>query len=72
MKDFIDRVYSGKKIIKHEDGTTETVNVRVKYLGEGYCQLLSGDIKKGDILTYTKSGANMMMMGMPGGNQGGR
>ncbi|MDD7271669.1 MAG: efflux RND transporter periplasmic adaptor subunit [Spirochaetales bacterium] len=57
---------------KNADGTTETVNVRVKYLGEGYCQLLSGDIKKGDILTYTKSGANMMMMGMPGGNQGGR
>ena len=56
---------------KNADGTTETVNVRVKYLGEGYCQLLSGDIKKGDILTYTKSGANMMM-GMPGGNQGGR
>ena len=23
LKDFIDRVYSGKKIIKHEDGTTE-------------------------------------------------
>lgn len=27
LKDFIDRVYSGKKIIKHEDGTTETVTI---------------------------------------------
>lgn len=56
---------------KNADGSSETVNVRVKYLGEGYCQLLSGDLKKGDILTYTKSSANMMMGGMPGGNQGG-
>lgn len=27
MIDFIDRVSSGKKIIKHEDGTTETVTI---------------------------------------------
>ena len=27
MKDFIDRVYSGKKIIKYENGTTETVTI---------------------------------------------
>ena len=58
---------------KNADGTTETVSIRVKYLGEGYCQLLSGDLKKGDILTYTKS-ASSMMMGMPssGSKQGGR
>ena len=58
---------------KNADGTTETVSIRVKYLGEGYCQLLSGDLKKGDILTYTKS-ASSMMMGMPSGGakQGGR
>ena len=57
---------------KKADGTTETVNVRVKYLGEGYCQLLSGDLNKGDTIVYQKSGANMMMGGMAGGNQGGR
>lgn len=27
MIDFIDRVYSGKKIIKYENGTTETVTI---------------------------------------------
>lgn len=27
MIDFIDRVYSGKKVIKYEDGTTETVTI---------------------------------------------
>lgn len=27
LKEFIDRVYSGKKIIKHENGTTETVTI---------------------------------------------
>ena len=27
LKDFIDRVYSGKKIITHENGTTETVTI---------------------------------------------
>ena len=27
MVDFIDRVYSGKKIIKYENGTTETVTI---------------------------------------------
>ena len=27
LKDFIDRVYSGKKIIKYEDGTTEAVTI---------------------------------------------
>lgn len=27
MKDFIDRVSSGKKIIKYENGTTETVTI---------------------------------------------
>ena len=27
LKDFIDRVFSGKKIIKHENGTTEVVTI---------------------------------------------
>ena len=27
LKEFIDRVYSGKKIIKYENGTTETVTI---------------------------------------------
>ena len=56
--------------------TSETVTVRVKYLGEGYCQLVSGDLKVGDVLTYTKSGMDAMSMmmggGAPSGNGRGR
>ena len=55
--------------------TSETVTVRVKYLGEGYCQLISGDLKVGDILTYTKRGIDAMGMmggGAPEGNPRGR
>ncbi len=44
-----------KKIGEDE---TETVNVKVKYLGEGMCQLLDGDLKKGDVLIYYRSGDN--------------
>ncbi len=44
------------------DGTTETVSVRVQYLGEGTCQLLSGNLQEGDTLVYTRSSS--MMPGM--------
>ncbi len=44
---------------KRADGTTETVSVRVKYLGEGLCQVLSSDLVPGDVLVYTaRSGSN--------------
>lgn len=46
------------------DGTTETVPVSVKYLGEGYAQLLSGNLSVGDTLVYERSNSSMgMMMG---------
>lgn len=44
------------------DGTTETVTVRVQYLGEGACQLLSGNLAEGDTLVYTRSSSGMMSM----------
>lgn len=46
------------------DGSTETVNVMVKYLGEGTCQLVSGNLAEGDTLVYERSTGGMMGMGM--------
>lgn len=43
----------------NEDGTTETVNVTVKYLGENLYQILDGDIKSGDTVVYTRSGTGI-------------
>ncbi len=34
---------------------TKTVEVKIKYLGEGMCQLLDGDLKAGDVLVYYRS-----------------
>ena len=46
------------------DGSTETVPVSVKYLGEGFTQLLSGNLSVGDTLVYERSNSSMgMMMG---------
>ena len=60
---------------KLADGTTTTVPVTVKYLGEGISQLLSGDLKVGDTLivkkTNTSTSALVSMTG-PGGIGGGR
>lgn len=52
---------------KVDDGTSETVTVNVKYLGEGYVQIISGDIKEGDTVVYTKTTSNGFsgMMAMP-------
>jgi multidrug efflux pump subunit AcrA (membrane-fusion protein) len=38
-----------------EDGSTQTVTVQVKYLGENLYQILSGDVKDGDTVIYTRS-----------------
>ena len=46
----------------NDDGTTETVTVGVKYLGEGTCQLLAGSLQEGDILVYERQSGNPMMM----------
>ena len=46
------------------DGGTETVSVRVKYLGEGLCQVLSSDLVPGDVLVYRARSGGMPMMRM--------
>jgi multidrug efflux pump subunit AcrA (membrane-fusion protein) len=40
---------------KLEDGTKQTIVVTVKYLGEGICQLLTGDLKVGDTVIVRKT-----------------
>ncbi len=53
---------------KKTESGTERVSVRVEYLGEGYCRVLSGDIEAGDILVYqAASSAEPGMPMMPGG-----
>lgn len=52
---------------KTSDGGTESVTVRVKYLGEGYCQVLSGPLAEGDILVYQQSATSTDMFGGGGG-----
>ena len=42
------------------DGTTETLSVSVKYLGEGTCQLLAGSLQEGDTLVYTRQSSGLM------------
>lgn len=62
---------------KLADGTTSTVSVTVKYLGEGISQLLSGDLKVGDTLIIKKtdtSASALVTMSTgtgPGGGMGG-
>ena len=52
---------------KLSDGSTETVQVQVQYLGENLVQILSSNIHEGDVLVYqTKSGMNSMMRMMGG------
>ncbi len=58
-----DGVYTVTKL--NEDGSTQTVTVQVKYLGENIYQILSGDIKSGDTLVYdTTTGLGSLMMNM--------
>jgi RND family efflux transporter MFP subunit len=40
---------------KGSDGNLTDIEVKVRYLGEGKCQLLSGDVKVGDTLVIKKS-----------------
>lgn len=57
-----------------EDGTTETVVVQVKYLGENLYQVLDG-LENGDTLVYStsggQSGLESLFNGMTGGMGGG-
>lgn len=41
--------------LKNADGSTEKRDVKVKYLGEGLCQILSG-LEAGDVVTYEQVG----------------
>ena len=47
--------------LKKGDGTSEVRQVKVKYLGEGLCQILSG-LEAGDVVTYEQVGGLMAMM----------
>lgn len=44
----------------NEDGSTQTVPVIVKYLGENLYQIVSGDVKDGDTVVYSRSGSGIM------------
>lgn len=55
---------------KKADGTTETVTVMVKYLGEGFCQVLSSNLQVGDTLVYTASSGSSLFPMMGGGGPG--
>lgn len=62
---------------KMPDGSTKTVTVTVKYLGEGICQILGGDLKVGDTVIVRKSmlpsdTASSMMVSVGGGPGGPR
>ena len=63
-------------IKKLADGTTKSVVVTVKYLGEGISQLLSGELKVGDTLIVRRTDTNAsafaaMSGGPPTGGGGG-
>ena len=47
--------------LKKGDGSTEVVPVKVKYLGEGLCQIISG-LSAGDVVTYEKVGGLLALM----------
>lgn len=49
--------------VKNSDGSTTDRTVKVKYLGEGMCQVISG-LEKDEVIVYEQSSANMMNMMM--------
>lgn len=53
------------------DGSTETVVVTVKYLGENLYQILAGDVKDGDVLVYNNSTDWSSLVNMATGGRGG-
>ncbi|MGI5908819.1 MAG: efflux RND transporter periplasmic adaptor subunit [Sphaerochaetaceae bacterium] len=59
---------------KNDDGTYTTVQVSVKYLGEGVSQLVSGDLEVGDTVKLnnaTTESTQTQSMGMGGAPSGG-
>ena len=40
-----------------EDGTTERVQIQVKYLGENLYQIVGGNVKDGDTVVYNRTGS---------------
>lgn len=52
--------------LKKADGSTSTKEVRVKYLGEGMCQVISG-LQAGDVVSYEQTSSNMVNRMMGGG-----
>ena len=56
---------------KLADGTTKSVAVTVKYLGEGISQLLTGDLKVGDTLIVRRTDTNASAFATMTGGGGG-
>ena len=55
---------------KGSDGNPVTVEVTSSYLGEGMSQILSGNLKAGDILLMTPTQNNIFSIGVPGARMG--
>lgn len=53
-----------------EDGSTETVQIQVKYLGENTYQITGGNIKEGDTVVYKRSGTGIEGLMNKMGNMG--
>ncbi len=51
---------------KLDDGSTETLQVQVQYLGENLVQILSSNISEGDVLVYQTRSTSDPMMRMMG------
>ena len=52
--------------VRRSDGSAETVSVRTEYLGEGLSEVLSGNLKEGDVLLYS-SVSQLGAFAPPGG-----
>jgi multidrug efflux pump subunit AcrA (membrane-fusion protein) len=55
---------------KGPDGNPVSVEVTTSYLGEGMSQILSGNLKAGDILLMRQSESGTLSFGMPGARIG--
>ncbi len=58
---------------QNSDGSTEQLEVTVKYLGEGICQLTKGDLNEGDelVVSKTASASTSILSNMTGMGAGG-
>lgn len=53
---------------KGSDGEIETINITTRYLGEGMSEIVSGNLKAGDVVVYGSDNSNPFRnLGMPTG-----